>query len=55
MCQSLPDGSDISSCTDAAVIVTDISPNNGSHDEVITITGSGFSSAACNNIVQFGG
>lgn len=45
----------LSTCESPEVIVTDISPNNGTSQEIITITGVGFSSQDCNNVILFGG
>ncbi|XP_067947416.1 fibrocystin-L-like [Watersipora subatra] len=45
----------VSNCIEDEVIVNSISPNNGTSEEIITLTGRGFSLSDCNNIIKFGG
>ena len=44
----------INSCEDSPVVES-ITPITGSSQQVITITGKGFSLSDCNNIIMFGG
>ncbi|XP_067951959.1 fibrocystin-L-like, partial [Watersipora subatra] len=45
----------VSTCIEDEVIINSISPNNGTSEEIITLTGRGFSLSNCSNIIKFGG
>ena len=54
-CTTSSSSDQVSTCDSPEVLVSSITPNNGTSQEIITITGVGFSTEDCNNIISFGG